>query len=264
VSKISIQKQDTLESYPQGMQVAITNPPYLARNSATRRKLKYPHTRYDDLYKHALDIMLMHTPWVAAIIPESFITCKDITLKTRLWSVISLNCEMFQETEVPVCLALFHQNPTSDTLIWKANGQRVGTYKELKRLNQLDSFQVKLKFNDPQGQLGLYACDNTKSPSIRFIDGNEISSDKIKGSSRAITRISGVPLSDYSLDELIKQCNSTLLQWREQTHDIFLTCFKGLREDGQYRRRLDWSNASRLIKHTLHTLHPHESLKLDP
>ena len=69
-----IHTQDTLAHYPQGFHIAITNPPYLARNSAVRRGLDYPQTPYDDLYKHALGIALDHTPYVAAIIPESFIT----------------------------------------------------------------------------------------------------------------------------------------------------------------------------------------------
>ena len=198
--------------------------------------------------------MLTYTSWVAAIIPESFITCKDDALKSRLWSVISLNCEMFQETDAPVCLALFHSKPTSDTFLWQADGYQIGTYQSLSQLNQLSSYLTKLKFNDPSGPLGLYACDNTKSPSICFVKGTEIEAHRIKGTSRAITRISGESLSILSkkrLNRFIVQCNRNLNQWRSQTHDIFLTSFKGLRDDGLYRRRLDWNNAARLIKHTL-------------
>ena len=65
---------DTILNYPVGYDVAITNPPYLAKNSATRRKLKYSYPEYEDLYQKCLEVMLEKTQFVAAIIPESFIT----------------------------------------------------------------------------------------------------------------------------------------------------------------------------------------------
>ena len=46
--------KDTLKDFPKGFNVCITNPPYLAQNSARRRGLFYPNTKYDDLYKFAI------------------------------------------------------------------------------------------------------------------------------------------------------------------------------------------------------------------
>ena len=45
-----VKLRDTLTDFPTGYEVCITNPPWLAKNSATRRGLAFPETPYDDLY----------------------------------------------------------------------------------------------------------------------------------------------------------------------------------------------------------------------
>ena len=50
--------RDTLQAFPTDYHVCVTNPPWLARNSATRRGLAYPETYHDDLYKHCLELCL--------------------------------------------------------------------------------------------------------------------------------------------------------------------------------------------------------------
>ena len=51
VPEFNVFKQDTIEDFPKGHKVGITNPPYLAKNSATRRNMPFPDTEFDDLYK---------------------------------------------------------------------------------------------------------------------------------------------------------------------------------------------------------------------
>ena len=111
VPEIDVIKRDTIADFPKDYKIAITNPPYLAKNSATRRGLVYSGEPYDDLYKKSLEVMLNNCDYVAAIIPESFITSK--LFHNRLHIVISLACKMFDDTDCPVCLALF--NPANET-----------------------------------------------------------------------------------------------------------------------------------------------------
>ena len=66
--------RDSLADFPRGFSVVVTNPPWLARNSATRRGLPFPQTRFDDLYKHSVDLCLRNANYVAAIIPASFLS----------------------------------------------------------------------------------------------------------------------------------------------------------------------------------------------
>ena len=246
-----ILQRDTLADFPKGFDVCITNPPWLARNSATRRGLPFPEaTRYDDLYKYALEQCLTHCGWIAAIIPEAFI--RSGLFLERLCDFISLvpqeqdktnyppdkgdrgGSVMFEDTEHPVGLALFAPDATSDVRIWR-NNRFLGTMRELRRHLPQPSSNRNIVFNDPEGNLGLIAIDNTVSASIRFCPAEELKDYPIRVHCRSITKI-GVP---WRVD--IDMLNTRLARIREKTHDVFLTAFKGIRRDGYYRRRLDWA-----------------------
>lgn len=240
-------KQDTIKDFPKNYYVAITNPPYLAKNSATRTGIEFPETIFDDLYKVSVDVMLKNIDYVAAIIPESFINAN--LFHNRLFAFVSLTCKMFDDTDCPVCLALFiPENQKEDVKLNKNDfyvyrqNLKIGNYKNLidKQIKSL--IRIEWKFNDKKGNIGIRCIDDTYKESIEFIYGKDIDENKIKISSRSLTRISGLP-SDIELDDFINRCNKKLNIYRKNTEDIFLTSFKGLRSDGKYRRRLDFANA---------------------
>lgn len=232
--------KDTLIDFPKGYNVCITNPPYLAKNSATRRKLNYPCTDYDDLYKYALSKCLENCENVGAIIPASFLNSG--LFRNRLSHYILLSSKMFNDTEHPVCLALFKKN-SKQIKIYDGDNY-IGLLSELERKLPKKSDSSEIKFNDKNGKLGLIAIDNTIEPSIKFIRGEDIMPDKIVFTSRSITRIT---IKERNINGLIKKLNSSLNKFRDETADIFLTPFKGIRKDGRYRRRLDFSMARSLI-----------------
>lgn len=253
---VKVSKRNTLARFPRGFKVAITNPPYLARNSAVRRGLPFPRTEFDDLYKHALKVMLDHTPHVAAIIPESFVVSGEFV--DRLQATVSLTSRMFQDTDHPVCLALFvpaksKQDP-ADFDLWD-EAIYLGRYLQFQSiLAPVDeSDRAPWKFNDPNGSIGLRGIDGTKTASIRFVRGSSIDPAAIKHSSRAVSRISGLP-KGVNLDAFIANLNTALGHYRANTHDTLMTSFKGLRADGKYRRRLDFAAARNLMDHELQKL----------
>lgn len=245
-----VEKRDTIADFPKGYKICITNPPYLSKNSATRRGLDYPNTTYDDLYKHALSLCLDNCEYVAAIIPMSFLHCGE--LKGRLYSYVMLNKKVFDDTDHPVCLALF--SPIVKYFNWDIkifdNNEFIGALPNIHKAakKHIDIYRkpkIKdIKFNAKNGKLGLIAIDNTKEASIRFCFGGEIDEKMIKSSSRNITKI------DIGIDvtqELINLLNGNLRIYREVTHDIFLSPFKGLREDGKTRRRISFSDVKELF-----------------
>jgi len=210
---------------------------------------------HQDLYEISLESVLAHTKWVAAIIPESFITRS--TFRDRLWGVISIPNKMFNDTDFPVCLAMW--NPTSSPTYKIFSGNTfLGAMPDIAQKNKTlrhNHNELKIAFNDPQGALGLKAVDNTVNNSIAFVDGNTIDSGSIKVSSRAITRInawdkaSGQKLShDFLVHQILPEANKILTKFRKDTHDVFLTSFKGLRKDGRYRRRLDFATANKILQ----------------
>ena len=281
----AVQQRDTLADFPKGFDVCITNPPWLARNSATRRGLPFPSdTQHDDIYKYALEKCLTHCKWVAAIIPEAFI--RSGLFLHRLRDFVSLvpqkqqvraykarlpgngegrACKarlpgdgetarlpgdggkaspfMFADTEHPVGLALFGpalQVGALSVKIWR-NNQFLGELEELRSHMPLPSRNREIVFNEPTGNVGLIAVDNTISASIRFCPPAELEGYPVRYQGRSITKLN-VP---WQVD--VAELNAHLANIREKTHDVFLTAFKGLRRDGQYRRRLDWALARAII-----------------
>lgn len=246
-SGIYVNKQDTLLNYPTGYDIAITNPPYLAKNTAKRNNLTYPKEaeKYTDLYLYAIEKMLKHNKYVAVIIPESFINNKYF--KDRLEIFVSLTMRMFNDTDCPVCLALFGPDNTNDFEIYQ-NNKYIMKYSYLKTiLEELeDGADIECKFNDPNGELGLYAIDLVKDKFIHFCYGSDINAD-ITYSSRSITRISLSKKID-NMGNFIDKLNEYLNDFRNKTKDVVLTAFKGLRSDMKYRRRLDYGLAKKIIK----------------
>lgn len=249
-----VEKRDTIKEFPSNYNVVITNPPYLYKSSATRKGIITDSWEYDDLYKVCLNLILNNVEYCAVIIPESFIT-SDL-FHDRLFAVIPLTYRMFEDTECPVCLSLFipkykkkYKNLELDDF-YICIDSKLYKYKDMViKKNIIFSNLISdniWKFNDKDGCIGIKCIDNSKCNSIEFIDGNVIDKEKIKASSRSLTRVSGLP-DDIDLNKFLDNCNKILTQYRVETHDIFLTSFKGLRSDQKYRRRLDFDTGKKIM-----------------
>lgn len=256
--EVKVIKRDTLKNFPKRGNLSITNPPYLAKNSATMRGLDFPKDSiYNDLYKLSLDVMLKNNDYVAAIIPESFIN--QNLFHKRLKSVISLNTSMFDDTDHPVCLAMFSKEEDNDDFLIYNYDRFIGKYEDLKKHKiEKQSVEHPLKFNDPEGNLSVVSVDSTKSPSCRFGGINMVDSSRIKESSRAFTKISGIP-ANIDIDLLVNNLNKSLNEYREITSDVFMTPFKGLRSDGMYRRRLDFKTIRNIINKEINNINNKQS-----
>ena len=250
-----IVKRDTIHNFPKGYRVCITNPPYLARNSATRRKLNYPQCEFDNLYKHCLRLMLDNCQYVAAIIPDSYIQSGLFT--ERLYGVVSIPEKVFIDTEFPVCLALFNPKPTSDFHIWNGDSC-LGSFRELSAHN-LNQYKDEVwKFNDAEGEVGIICLDGKKNR-IKFVKGAEVTAE-IKFSSRTFVRVSGLP-EDVNCDAFINVCNEILEQYRAATKDVFLTSTKGLRYNGTYRKRIPFNIVRSILTYALCLMRQPNSIK---
>lgn len=248
----------------------LTNPPYLAKNSAKRMKssmVEYFSLGFipnlddsllnvlDDLFKLAIEQTIAKYDDSIWIVPESGIQDLDDLphWKDRLHSVTILEDNPFNDTEHPVCIMIFStSNPLNQ--VWK-NDTLLGTYDELRRVhNQTAKGPSKLthmKFNAPEGTLGYRAVDGTRedgSMRIKFCRGEELGYDRsnIKVSSRHLTYIE-IELEGELLDKVITEANRRIDAYREATHDVFLTAFMGNTKTGERRRRLDYKLARRIF-----------------
>lgn len=242
---------DTIKCFPRGFSIAITNPPYLAKNSATARGLNYCGGEFEDLYQKSLSVMLDNCDYVAAIIPDTFV--KQSLFTSRLTCVVSLPCRMFEDTSHPVCLALFSPNGESqedDFDIWSGN-RLIDTFQNLKGHMLPVGTKFPWKFNDPHGPIALKGYDSTQKADIAFFPGSHYPPEAIKTSSRHNTRISLEGLDPAEIPQVIELANKKLTEQRLATKDIFMTAHRGLRRDGKYRRRLEFSQAREILNSSL-------------
>ncbi|MDA8029872.1 MAG: hypothetical protein MPK62_01825 [Alphaproteobacteria bacterium] len=243
-----VDRRDTIASFPGGYRTCVSNPPWLGKYSCKRRGLPWPNIAYDDLYKHCLELALENCENVGFIIPATFLHWwsglsrqygLDDHLGKRLESVTFLNSKVFSDTDNPVCMALFGSKKQQDVSIYYDNNC-VGTHDELKEHLPGEASE-RIRFNVKNGSLGLVGIDDTTGPTIRFCKGSEIASN-VQHSSRSLTRI------DYKMtSSQIADLNAKFQKFRKDTHDVFLTPFKGLRKDGRYRRRLDYGLAREIL-----------------
>lgn len=253
---------DSLESIPTIQNgIIITNPPYIAKQSASRKKIDlskyFDLSPYDDVYLIALDKMLLAQKNVVAIIPESFVNSK-YKQKKLISSITILEENPFEDTENPVCVVCF--DSVSKEL------DKVKVYKNETLINSLQGInsiriepnnKVKIKFNTLTGWLGLRAIDSTDDKTfIKFDYKDSFDYDwenKIKVSSRHFSLID-IDLPSNLKSDFIKECNSRIKDLRIATSDIMLTPFKGNTKSGIRRRRLDFRLARAIMEEAYHNV----------
>lgn len=241
---------DTLSSYPcaDRLSVAITNPPYLAKSIAFRNGWSYPREPGDDLYKICLRRLLSQHDYVAAIVPASFLTSG--LHDDRIIAMDMMVGDYFDDTDHPTCLSLFGPPAARDWEVWRS-GLRVGNIKALRSLrDEIIGHRIRgIRFNEPAGQVGLIGYDKPKRGRIHF-GGAELIKDKdIKVSARYMSRVF-VP-REVCVPTLIADANRILDDFRTSTKDVFLTPYRGRRDDGDFRRRLDFKQAAAILSRAL-------------
>ncbi|MFZ3584931.1 hypothetical protein ACOI1H_22690 [Loktanella sp. DJP18] len=246
-----IEQRNTLLDYPDIDGVVVTNPPYIARNSARRRRIVFPDTIYQDAYLEALSLMLGRSEFVAAILPAAFGTL-DL-FRDRLTHLIDLPFrDMFNDTCHPVCLALFEKSSESTTLwVWE---RQLGIECQLRDALPRLPVTVNVRFNSPTGLIGLKAVDTSSHASIAFVRGGSIPQSAIKNSSRIVTRLDVDGVDERSVDAVISAANERLERIRSLSEDVILTPFKGIRQDGCFRRRLDYRTARIVLSLAIESL----------
>jgi hypothetical protein len=244
--------------------IVITNPPYLAKNSANRNdyegyKYFIEHPEYDDLYQIALFRVLAKYKYSVFIIPETYFLTEFF--KNDLHSITILEDNPFEDTDCPVCVACFEIKNDFMSIahnnydIYK-NDQYIFNNETLKDI--LSDFNTKtnldMTFNEPRGNLGLRAVDGTDpGDRIRFCRPEELDYDlsDIKESSRAITVLS-VPFVFYY--RMLNILNLQFEFYRVSVRDLMLAPFKNNNKLGERRRRLDYALARQLINKTVEDL----------
>ena len=244
--------------------IVVTNPPYLAKNSAKRNDLdSYKYFKgndYEDLYQLAIHRVLARYNKAVFIIPESYFQSRIFMSYLDSYTIIEDN--PFIDTDCPVCVACFRT--TNDFMAIAGNNFKV--YKnddylfdrfelECRLVEFVTNDRANIVFNDPTGNLGLRGIDGVEPlDRIHFTYPKYLNYnlDNIKESSRAITIIN-VP--DVKIDDVfIQHVNYFLERLRVKSQDVVLSPFKNNSKLGQRRRRLDFKWARKIIEKTIEAL----------
>lgn len=249
---------DSLKHIEKVNGLILTNPPYLAKSSANRRKLEtygyFKGNNYSDLYQIALEKILDSADKAVVIIPESYLLTN--LFFDRLSSITVIEDNPFEDTECPVCVACFDEEVKDShwVKIYK-NNEYVMTLEELLSLKKVPHYMHKMTFNDKQGNLGIRCVDGISGGSqICFTtpDNLNYDLDRVKQHSRFITVVN--LHTDKPLDRVITQSNHILQKYRKDTKDLLLCPFMGNTKDNVRRRRLDFTTARAIIEEAIDTI----------
>jgi len=243
--------------------IVVTNPPYLAKNSANRNNFpayKYFNDNdYEDLYQLAIHRVLARYKKAVFIIPETYFQNGIFTSYLHSHTIIEEN--PFTDTDCPVCVACFHA--TNDFRAIAGNNYKI--YKNddylFNRFELEDilwdfnsNTHIGITFNDQYGNLGLRGVDGVDQfDRIKFCKPEDLNYDlsTVGNTSRAITVLDvDYPIDDY----FIKIANVYLENLRDKTEDVILSPFKNNNKLGQRRRRLDFKWARKIIEKTMEGL----------
>ena len=268
--------------------LCVTNPPYLGKSSAKRlgiKNVKNYFKNFDDLYLESLYKCYRYYLSGIMIVPESFISyllnTKLSPQYTELYSInkiIVVYDKLFEDTDVPVCVI------TWDKTSWCPEDNKLNNYahitidtipdasisiKELRKIREqytnnpaIDNIKQNIKFNDPNGSIGLVAYDSyiaNKKP-IQFCSIDKLPFDKntVSKESRMNTIISIPAIYNDLVPNIIDFSNYILNDIiRKQTYDLVLTPFKCNNTNGLRRRRLDYDLAKSIIATAIYELTPH-------
>lgn len=254
--KLGWKHNDSLTKIPKVKgSIIVTNPPYLAKYSASRKKIDskkyFNNTIYEDYYLIALEKMLEINDFVIAIVPETFLN-SSFKKMHLIHSINIIENNPFSDTENPVCVVIFDSiYKDYDKIMILKNDKLLFTLDYLNKLKMTPNNSVKLKFNDPKGWLAIRAVDSTNSNLMLGFDYKKnIKYDwtnGIKISSRLFSLIS-VDIEAELRNKLIDTCNDILLSLRVKSEDLVFSPFKGNMENGRRRRRLDYKTARAIIE----------------
>ena len=157
------------------------------------------------MYQFTLDTCLESASYCVMLIPESFITCRYG--KSRCDAILSLRGGLFEDTDCPVCLALFSSHGREGgPLIYSNGGKLLGALDSIRRESErlIGNKANPIKMNDSDGDCSLIAIDSTSGRGIRFAGREAVRREDVKASSRALTRCSrsdGKPITPEIIDE---------------------------------------------------------------
>lgn len=238
-----VQHRDTLEEFPTGYRVCVTNPPYLAKTVVSRKKLPV-QLIHEDMYLDALQLMLDNCEYVAAIIPSTF--WNQRLFKDRLYAWDKFDMKLFSDTDAPAGVAYFVPHRVEHTRTF-VNGEEIVLTSD--NTPTKTDFHVRFNPRDLAPILVNGIDTNTQNNiHLRMLQDNDVPSLVNSAGECKSTNRNHFPIESTIVKEAdLPAINAMIDQWRDETMDFFLTSFKSPMASGKYRKRISFMEVRWLL-----------------
>jgi len=279
-SELVIQRDTLLNPPDYKDKYVITNPPYLARNKSSCKKI-YDKYGYNDLYKcfikSIIDSELLGGIIVIPLNFLSSIRVADIKLRKEFLNRFSIELvnifeeQVFDDTKYSVCSIKFISSK-SEIIYADVYPKNIRLTLELNEdnnytiggeiynlpINKKIKIQRATKNNlDGMTNLLLKCIDDNKDNmiSLKYVEDEKLYIDNTKNlSARSYaTLLINIDLSDEEQIKLADRFNSYLNKQRKKYNSLFLTNYR--ESNSIARKRISFSLAFRICNHLIYTNH---------
>ena len=241
------QQNDSLVEIPDS-QFIVTNPPWLSKTSASKKKIMNNVNHYFDtnkdctnLYQIAIKLMIIKKIPFICLVPESILTM-EWNWKYKLTKIISLFDSPFDDTNALTCVVCYDPEKESDDVEVYSDDQFVGNLKQIEKSVLKPNKSIDIKFNVADGPIGVRCIDlkNEDKRAKFFTKANftQKSYNNIKNLRNA-THIA-IDLNGIDVNEFVKCCNEELENYRKTPAEIFNCSFMENTNYGTRRRRISF------------------------
>lgn len=253
------QQNDSLIEIPNS-QFIITNPPWLSKSSASKKKIinnviHYFNTNKDcsDLYQIAIKLMIMKKIPFICLVPESILAMKW-NWKYKLTKIISLFDSPFDDTNTLTSVVCYDPEKESDDVeIWN-DDNFVGYLKQIEKIVLKPNNLIDIKFNVSDGPIGI-RCLDLKSEDKRakfFTKANFTQKPYSNLKNLRYATYIAIDLDGIDVDNFVKYCNKELENYRKTPAEIFNCSFMENTNYGTRRRRISFEVIRAILEKVFH------------
>ena len=253
------QQNDSLVEIPDS-QFIVTNPPWLSKTSASKKKIMNNVMHYFDinkdctnLYQIAIKLMIMKKIPFICLVPESILTM-EWNWKHKLTKIISLFDSPFDDTNALTCVVCYDPEKESDDVEVYSDDNFIGYLKQIESVVLKPNKSIDIKFNVADGPIGVRCLDlKSEDKRAKFFTKENFTQKSYSNlkNLRYATHIA-IDLNGINVDDFVNYCNEELENYRKTPAEIFNCSFMENTNYGTRRRRISFEVIRAILEKVFH------------